>query len=448
MSDIALYQGVKGLFNTGQWNTPLANLSFQGRYDIKQDIFSSHWVYDREGGIYWNPAQFSRVKATYRENEYSSYPVGGKQKGFVFSASQEIQNSDGFLPSSYLIEFSPNQVQLDGRTYSNNRFSFGLQRHLFGFALGADYTDESNSLIFSGQPEPRSSLGVRATSFKPLQWALGDVVISADGTGRFVHYLKSGAYDYDMAEGSLQLTLRHPFWGEAYAKYAQTRFFHLTSVNLNHDEQFSFGFQRSLDTGINWAVPPRFFQGTVFEDRNQNGVRDSNENGLSEFSFQTDKDGLLPIELDGSYRFQDIASHYVTLVSTTKAHFHVLGNNPSMMVYGKDNQCHMDFPISFSKKLTVVTFLDGNDDGVYSPGEQLVNNTRFFLSQGKQTVAVDNLTGQIEISVWGRDGNPTLDFDVNSLSPELTPASTLDLHQVIDLGSNQTVYAIPVKVSL
>ena len=197
----------------------------------------------------------------------------------------------------------------------------------------------------------------------------------------------------------------------------------------------SFGFTRS---------PSRVVKGSVFQDLNGDGARESNEPGVAGMTVVLNDRDSVVTDADGNFRFParrgDLS---VRLAQTEKlGPLRLTGSNPQVFpAFGAPGRTvEALFGIAHTGQIGASVYLDLNGNGKLDPDDRPVQKAVVALDPGQPTGqnAATDLSGQLQFSSV-QPGARQVQLDVLSLPPDMVAVTPSNLTVSLSEGERQEV---------
>ncbi|MFH1755402.1 MAG: SdrD B-like domain-containing protein, partial [Candidatus Latescibacterota bacterium] len=202
----------------------------------------------------------------------------------------------------------------------------------------------------------------------------------------------------------------------------------LVSVTLGPGQAHlvNFGDVSSGGVGI--------IQGKVFDDSNQDGIKDIGELGIKDVLLSLDSDDQVLSNSNGDYSFTVQMGNY-NLVETDKdGYASTTPNNVEVVIASDGDTVTVDFGDMTNVNMGAIegyVFIDDNKDGVNGFGESGLANVRMHLSSGDSTIT--NAEGYYQFSI-----SPGV-YDLWEVDPEGYTSTTVNKYVDILVAPDTTI---------
>lgn len=434
LSDIS-QRDLHGSYNTLSFKT-FDYFSIYGKYNVySQPTLFDGTVHENGAGVtFFKDKMLPRIDLSYWQMNRAAYPKGSNNQGFQVYASQYLI----FIPSTFYVNYKPYTYDdpispLDSRKL----LRFGLNNDIFGLGyLTLEQTNTNDNLN-----TPALLYSIRATS-KPLlllhdNWY--QLFFTFDG--KYERQYTNGAIDYSNKYLQTGLKLKTEIIDELYINYEKNIHSYSTKADENEDK-ISFGIKTIFNPDLNLMPKTWVVDGYFFEDLNKNGVRDPGEAVLPNFVVTNGANKTVSLD-NGFYKIKITDNPYLEFYSNQYSYYKICVNNPYKVDLNPNNMhVSLDIPVSFSREVTVITFLDANKNGVYDEGyDQLLPNVSIIVEANNDIKdKILNITGELSFDVPKDTTGYNIAIDYNTVPQELFPEDIKLLKQPIPAGDKPVIY--------
>ncbi|OGX31564.1 MAG: hypothetical protein A3D27_03000 [Omnitrophica WOR_2 bacterium RIFCSPHIGHO2_02_FULL_46_37] len=248
----------------------------------------------------------------------------------------------------------------------------------------------------------------------------------------------------DYIENYLELAYRPR---EGMELYASCRFRNIWAenprVNARMEATFNAGMRYLWDTGIRWEAIGAI-EGYVFNDYNQNGLKEAYEPGMPEVKLWLGKAKFINTDASGYYKFSKVKARKasVSIDSKTIPPGYILTFGPTQEVKMAHGQLsRVDFGLTNHSEISGIVFEDIDGNGKVGQKESGVKGVIITLEDGTKAVTDDS--GRYFFRK-AEAGKHMVTLDINSLPAAYFPA--VPLYKEIELGEGMSFkYDIPLK---
>ena len=186
-----------------------------------------------------------------------------------------------------------------------------------------------------------------------------------------------------------------------------------------------------VDIGCMETLAPMSFQGTVFNDRDSDGVKDKNEKGVANvkvfldrnFNWKRDSNELIATtNSSGKYIFKNVDfSTYRVVLNKMPDGFHFSAPDNNFVLCGLGAGVSFtgyDFYITQAVKVSGTVFIDANKNKKQDSSEKGIKSRRVFVDANNNSVWDNNETSVMTDS----NGNFSLNLDPGKYALRVTPA--------------------------
>lgn len=426
-SDNAL-NDVQGLYYDISYS-PLLGWNLYGKLNrYKRPSLSEEFFYEKGVGVRFNQNKYlPHFDIGYWEYDRKAIPQGGIHRGYQIYASQYLF----YIPTTMYIYYRPIFFEAEAVPSLNSDVTtviLGLNNQLLDYG----------NLILEGKREiPKSSSsGSQTTSYvlnivsQPIQFFTLDFVnLTVDFSGKIEKHYTEEFNDYNLYYADSTLRVQQPIFDSVYLNFSKS----INKSSNQEETNIRFGLQTVFDTGLNLANRVYKVKGVVFEDKNQNGKKDSNEPVLSGFQI-SNGNNTVTTDKKGAYVFNFVNNPYLSIFSSTYDRYRVLINNPYQVTLPAYKDVELDIPVVLLKEVQVIAFFDANNDGVYDGSfDQLISNVKFVLtkSDGTTIKSILSTTGKEKFELSASETSDLkLSVDITSVSNQLIPENAQGVSQV------------------
>jgi hypothetical protein len=225
----------------------------------------------------------------------------------------------------------------------------------------------------------------------------------------------------DYIENNMELTYRPAADKEI---FGSSRFRNIWAdnpkVRKRMEVTFIAGMRYYWDTGIKWESIGAI-EGYVFNDVNQNGLKESNEEGLSGIRLWYGKAKSTETNSAGYYRFNRVKARQAAVSIDTKtipAGYLLLSPVTQEVKLSHGQVVKVHFGATNRSEITGIVFEDVDDDGEFGPADKPIKDAVLVLGDG--TKATTQATGRYSFSV--EVGKHMVTLDLESLNVKYVPA--------------------------
>lgn len=216
-------------------------------------------------------------------------------------------------------------------------------------------------------------------------------------------------------------------------------------VNKRIDLDLRLGMRYKWDTGVRWESVGTI-DGYVFKDYDLDGIKKSDELGVSGVKLWLGKNRSETTDANGYYRFKNVKAKkaYVTIDAVSiPTGFTLTASNSQVAAITHGRSARLDFGIISQTEISGVVFYDQDGNGQFSSGDSGIRAVFLSLEDGTK-VATDNF-GKFFFRKL-TPGKHTLTMDLNSLPVEYLPRVPLTKEITISEGTRFS-YHFPLRKS-
>lgn len=248
----------------------------------------------------------------------------------------------------------------------------------------------------------------------------------------------------DYIENYLELAYRPR---EGIELYGSCRFRNIWAenprVNARMEATFNAGMRYLWDTGIRWEAIGAI-EGYVFNDYNQNGLKEAYEPGIPEIKLWLGKAKFIITDSSGYYKFSKVKARKASVSIDTKTvpPGYILTFGPTQEVKMAHGQLsRVDFGLTNRSEISGVIFEDIDGNGKIGQKEPGVKGVIITLEDGTKAVSDDS--GRYFFRK-AEAGKHKVTLEINSLPAAYLPA--VSIYKEIELGEGVSFkYDIPLK---
>lgn len=216
-------------------------------------------------------------------------------------------------------------------------------------------------------------------------------------------------------------------------------------VTKRIDLDLRIGMRYNWDTGLRWESVGNI-DGYVFKDYDINGIKKSDEPGVSGVKLWLGKDRSETTNSDGYYRFRKVKAKkaYVTMDTVSiPSGFTLTAPHSQAAEITHGRSARLDFGIISQTEIAGIVFYDKDGDGQFTSGDSGIRAVLLNSEDGTR-VATDNF-GKFFFRKLS-PGVHTLTLDLNSLPVEYIPQVPLTKEITISEGMRFS-YNFPLRKS-
>ncbi|MFA5880082.1 MAG: pilus assembly protein N-terminal domain-containing protein [Candidatus Margulisiibacteriota bacterium] len=434
LSDIS-QRDLHGFFNSLSFKL-FDYFNLYGKYNTyrQPSLFDGNVAENGAGVSFFKDKLLPRVDLSYWQSARASLPKGSNYQGFQVYASQYLI----LLPSTFYVNYKPYTFDDPISPLSSRKLlRFGLNNEIFGLGyLTLEQTNESDTAN-----TPSLLYTIRATTNPLLLLHDNSYQLFLYFDGKYERHYTSGAVDYINKYLQTNLKFKTEIFDEIYVNYEKNINSYTTKAEETEDK-FSFGIKTIFDIDLQLMPKTWIVDGYFYEDLNKNGIRDSQEPVLPGFIVKNDNDKTISTD-SGFYKIKVTNNPYIEFYSNQYSYYKICINNPYKVNLDPNNRhIGLDVPISFSREVTAIAFLDANKNGIYDEGyDQLIPNISILLEKDNDIKdKILNPTGEITFDVPKDSAGYSVTIDYNTVPEELFPEDIKLLKQAIPQGEKPIIY--------
>ncbi len=200
--------------------------------------------------------------------------------------------------------------------------------------------------------------------------------------------------------------------------------------------EFYTGLRWLWDTGIN-LLPKIRVWGIVFEDKNSNGKKDEDEEGLPNVGVTVDRKEVKS-DADGRYDLGWIrGEEAVVRINSADLPAGMFPVKSDVVVKpGGKHEVRIDFPVRYITGIRVFAFVDSNQNNQLDPGEDLVEGIKVCVEDKCRYTDLEGSFSLQDLS----PGEHEIVLDLTSLPEDLLPAVPVRLKVTVSRGEEKKIY--------
>ena len=209
--------------------------------------------------------------------------------------------------------------------------------------------------------------------------------------------------------------------------FGSCRFRNIWAENPNASKRmeanFNTGMRYVWDTGVKWESIGTI-DGYVFNDDNQDGLKESNELGISGVKLWLGKEKSIDTDASGYYRLTKVKAKkaYVSIdTKTIPLGYMLLSGLTQEIKMSHGQTTRIDFGLSNRSEISGIVFEDTNANGVLDSDDKGIRGLSVILEDG--TKAKTDSSGKYSFRV--EVGAHTVTLDLESLPAEYLPSVSI-----------------------
>ncbi len=426
LSDVYNTAGVTGLFQN--FNYMMSNeLTFFGKFDgYALQTIAPGALYDASVGADFRPIDYPSLRVSISRWDHRNLPHGEVDNAFSLYSSYLVKSDNvrffgQYSPVSFFTPTSATAI-----SGINHRIRVGAETNTYPFVmsneLGYDSRVLNSQLSVDRSVSNKFKISLYPVTVAKINSAQVRLNLGSSITRKY--YRVTAPESYFTTE--VRTSVLNWLGDEVYMQFMRD-VVDTPSANATMDAYyFEFGINNTFNTGVSLLSDRRKIRGVIFDDLNENGLRDLGEPGISGMSLASDVQVVNTNET-GEFTLGFERDEMVSIDTSSNPNAKLKFQNPFSVNLNTNLKIQEAIiPISFEREYTVVSYLDTNKNMRYDDNtDRLLPNAVIKISDAYGSIAsFINESGQFSFSVNARSGKVyAVSIDLNSVDVTYIPNS-------------------------
>lgn len=443
LSDVYNSAGISGIFQVANYKLTDQVSLFGNADTYSLKTIASGTLYDLAAGGEFRADNYPYVRISANRWDHRNLPGGELNSGFTVFSSYLVKSDNVRFFGQYSPQTFATPSNASAVSGINHRLRAGVETNTRPFVLSDEIGFDSKTLNPIGNYDRSMSNRIKLSLYPVTVSRFENAKIQLSFDIALVRKYFRNTASESSYDGTVKASILNWLGDELYAQINRDGLSSPASTNSVDSFNFEFGINNVFDTGVRLIPNQKQINGVVFDDLNENGLRDAGEPGIPGYSFSSDIQTVQTNE-KGEFSISFERDEMIAIDGSKNKSEKVQFQNPFPASLDS-NQLYTEIfiPVSYSREYNVVVYLDTNQNGTYdSQTDRLIPNSILKVADGNGTLSFVDEKGEMQFNVNSRKGKfYNVSIDLNSVKNSYLPISASLTRKIVpESDESSTLY--------